>query len=249
MCCSRIVKTENSLPPSLDICSAGRKLRAMYSITATVHRPGLLRRQLKTQHEIKYQSASLIPAMQTHISPRCMPHSEYIRSIAALPISRLGGPDIDCNDLRPHCLPGYSPSVMLEVSMLYPPIVSRGTKTNLNIFVHSPCELVEVVGPIQIRSISARLCSTVTSRIGSSIRSDRVYKPIWHTTGAILVDQEKFEVDSGMWQNCNAPDVPLSFQAFAVSQTYAIEIILGVSSSLCPEIQVRDTISCRFSKC
>lgn len=249
MCCSRTAKTENSLPPTIEICSAGRKLGAIYSITATAHPTGLLKRHLKTQQELKYQSAALTSAVQAGIGSSRMRYSECVRNIAVLPASRLGGSDFDCNHLAPCCLPGYSPAVMLEVAMSYPPLLCRGRKANLNIFVHAPSELTEVVGPIQIRSITARLRGTVTSRIGSFTRSDRMYRPIWHTTGSIFVDQEKFEVDSGMWQNCSTPDVPLSFQAFAVSQTYAIEVILGVSSNIRPEIQVRDITSRGSSKC
>lgn len=249
MCCSRTTKTENSLPPTFDICSAGRKLGATYSITATAHPTGLLKRHLKTQQELKYQSAALTSAVQTGMGPGRTRYFDCVRNIAVLPASRLGGSDFDCNELPPCCLPGYSPAVMLEVSMPYPPVICRGMKADLKIFVHSPDELTEVVGPIQIRSITTRLRSTVTSRIGSSTRSDRMYKPIWHTIGSILVDREKFEVNSGMWQNCSTPDVPLSFQAFAVSQTYAIEVILGVSSNIRPEIQVRGTTSRWLSEC
>ena len=233
--------TGSLLPPHLDIYSAGLKVRATYSITVRVHRPGLLKRSLKAQQELKYHPTALISRAQPCTGPGRHDYPECVRNTAMLPASSLGLPgDSPHEVLPPHCLPAYSPALMLELIMPYPALLSRGTKPKLQTLVHCPSGLVKAVGAVYIRSVTARLRSTTTSRIGSTSRTDTAYRPIWHATGVIPVDRQRFEVDCGVWQDCVPPDVPPSFESCGVSQAYAVEVILGVSSQLQPQTQVRD---------
>lgn len=249
-CCGKGIGRARSLPPTLDIHSAGLKSKAAYVISVNVRRRGFLQRKLRAQRELKYRSVALVPSIQNCMEPTCVRHPTLISSSAMLPASRLGGPDPDLvlDGVVPGCVPAYSPALTLEVLMPYPAILSRGGKATLQIIVHSSNDFSSVVGGVNLRSITARLRGTTTSRIGSSTRTDMVYQPIWHTTGKVPIEREKFEVGCGVWQDCSLPGaVPLSFQSCTVSQTYAVEVLLGVSSQLRPQIEVSRGSSIAFS--
>lgn len=243
-CCSGKAKAGCLLPPTLDMCSGGLKARVTYSVKVLVHRRGLFKRSLKAKQHLKYQPAALDPPAQVCAESGCSRCPEFIHSTAMLPASRLGWRNSTAAPSLPgpECLPMYSPALMLEVLMPYPGILCVGRKTKLQIFVHTSGELLVAVEPLQLRSVTVRLRTSTTSRAGSAAaaaRTDVSYRLTWHSTGVVPLVQEKLMVDCGVWQDGGVPSMRSSFRSCAVSQTHAVEVMLGIASQRQPQTQVR----------
>ncbi len=236
-CCGRKAKTTCLLPPTLNICSAGLRATATYSISALACRAGLLRRNLRASAQLKYLPAAVLETYGGHPCP------ELIQKVAMLPAGLLGWPDkaVSCLSLA-GCLPAYSPALTLEILMPYPGTLCIGRGTMLQIFLHASSNLLGAVGPLQLRSAEAMLRSTTTSRVGSMLRTDVTYRSMWRSAGAVTIAQEKFKVDCGIWKDVQVPEfIGVSFNSCAVSREYAVEVTLGISSQRQLQTQVRTT--------
>jgi hypothetical protein len=158
-----------------------------------------------------------------------------------LPASRLGWPDNGPCLTSTGRLPAYSPALTLELLMPYPATLCIGRDTCLQIFIHAGSNLLDVVGPLQLRSATARLRSTTTSRAGgAAVRTDVAYRSLWHSEGAVPIVCEKLKVDCGVWKNSSGllGISTLSFDSCAISREYAVEVVLGITSRLQPLTQV-----------
>ena len=239
-CCSGKAKTQCLLPPSLDICSAGLRAKATYYINALACRPGLLKRTLRATTQLRYQPPpALHPPTHTRVEETdSTPRPEFVQTVAKLPASRLGWPDNRPCLTSTGRLPAY---LTLEVLMPYPATLCLGRDTCLQILIHAGSNMLDVVGPLQLRSATTRLRRTTTSRAGgAAVRTDVAYRSLWHSEGAVPIVCEKLKVDCGVWQNSGGllGINTLSFDSCAVSREYAVEVVLGITSRLQPLTQV-----------
>ena len=256
-CYNQRPKAENLLPPTLNLRTRHLKVHVTYSIMVNLSHPGLFRRRLRARHELKFDTGCHGIATKSRWEPRPPMSSEFARNTAMLPASRLGGPSGEVRasvfgvDRVPvQCPPAYSPALMLEVMMQRPVVLSHGdVPARVYLVVRAPHGLQEMVGGIRVRSVAAKLRIATKAVIGCESREVVVYRPMWNIIGDITVDQEQVEIDFGILQNCSVPaGVAPSFQSCAVRRSYAVEIVMGVSSTRQPEVQASNLSVIQWSQ-
>ena len=227
------------LPPTLTLNSSALKVRISYSITATIQRRSLFRRQKRAHQIIEYRPCGWSPEARPHDASTTRP--PCIRQIVMLPIAKLGGArDENAGPLTmdPEYLPAYSPALTLDVAIPGLAVLGPGCAIPIQVCLSCSPELLQSVGPLELRSTSVRLRGTTTAHIGASVRSHQDSWLLFSATGSVPVAKTKFEVDYGAWRDCRVPQVTLTFESCMVSRSYKVEVTVGVSSRLRPHVQV-----------
>lgn len=143
--------------------------------------------------------------------------------------------------------PPYSPSMVLELVMPQPAVIAPGGGgIALGVFLRMPHGyLLGGSSGATLRSVHVNLRREMAARIGSAIaRAAPVSWPLWSVEGAIPLRQERLDITEacgGAWASqCEVPAAARpSFRSCFLSQTYSIEVELGVSATpTSPEIRV-----------
>jgi hypothetical protein len=133
--------------------------------------------------------------------------------------------------------PKFSPSIKLEVLLPQPAILIRGQPTPVRIIVHTPTDMIES-GNVYLRSVSMDLKSSVTTSTGMLPRTVTERKHGCSMAGAVKIDSETFELDSGAWGNFFVMNTKPTTESCIVRMDHAMEIVTGISVGLGNDIKV-----------
>ncbi|RFU79562.1 hypothetical protein TARUN_2671 [Trichoderma arundinaceum] len=152
--------------------------------------------------------------------------------------------DINEHDMRtehddgscPSYSPKFSPLIKVEVLLPQPAILIRGQPTPVQIIVHTPTDMIES-GEVYLRSVSMDLKSSVTTSIGMIPRTVTQTKHGCTMAGAVKIDSELFEVDSGAWGNFFVLNTKPTTESCFLRMDHAMEIVTGISVGLGNDIK------------
>ncbi|KAM0253372.1 hypothetical protein ACHAQJ_007267 [Trichoderma viride] len=226
-----------SLPPSMDVNEPEMRVRVAYSLIVSVGRC-VLGPMTKTKSVAVEIPFSCTPSLAS------LPRSSCVLSV---PMSekRGRGParfrqaieDQEQEDGScPSYSPEFSPSIKLEVHLPQPAILIRGEPTPVRIIVHTPTNMLES-GNVYLRSLSMDLLSSVTTSLGMMPRTVTQRKHGSSMAGAVKIDSETFELDSGAWGNFFVMNTRPTTASCIVRMDHAMEIVTGISVGLGSDIK------------
>ncbi|KAI3571896.1 hypothetical protein IWW34DRAFT_766358 [Fusarium oxysporum f. sp. albedinis] len=217
------------LPPSMNICDTGVRIRAIYSISITVERQVL--KIPKNRHVTQELPFSRDP----QITP--LPASV----IASLPARKLcpNYQDSRSRATDPMCrgwLPSYSPALQIELMLPEPPMLLQGRETSVRLVVHAPPEIL-TTGEVYVRSVNIDLQTTVTATLSFSSRRVVQTRSGCSITGAVNVDSDHLEMDLGAWGSFVVLGLWPTYVSRMLEVSHCIRATAGLSQGLGSTIQ------------
>ncbi|UKZ53636.1 hypothetical protein TrVGV298_007431 [Trichoderma virens] len=213
--CDRPQKCQ--LPPSLDIMEQNMRVKVSYTMTISVGRSvlGAMTKTKTVAMEIPFScnpSTARLPRSSCVLS---VPMNEKPGRYARLrdTIADQEHDDGSC----PSYSPKYSPSIKVEVLLPQPAILIRGQPTPVQILVHTPTDMIES-GNVYLRSVSMDLKTLVTTSTGAVPRTITQRRHGCSMAGAVKIDSELFELDSG-------------------AMDHVVEVVTGISVGLGNDIR------------
>ena len=221
------------LPPTLYRFSSLLSIRVEYIVVLALrhHIVCGLKRTKKIQRELSFRSepGSIVLTQSTAgylpANTLCPRMNETLRVA-----------DKTCSNY-PGWLPPYTSSLLLEVQLPSPPVLTTGHATPVQLVLHTPPELLGG-DIIYLRSITVQLKSSVIATSGSTICSSTDSTPCWSSKGRIHIDRERFELDSGAWVSLGISYALPTCSSCALNLSHTVEVIAGISRGEGVEIQV-----------
>lgn len=136
----------------------------------------------------------------------------------------------------PSYSPKYSPSLKVEVLLPQPAILIRGQPTPVRVIIHTPPDMLEA-GNLYLRSVSMDLKSTVMTSVGMLPRTATQRRHGCSMAGAVKIDSEVFELDSGAWGNFFVMNTKPTTESCIVRLDHAVEVVTGISIGLGSDIK------------
>lgn len=136
----------------------------------------------------------------------------------------------------PSYSPKYSPAIKIEVLLPQLAILIRGQPTPVRVIIHTPPDMLES-GNVYLRSVSMDLKSTVMTSVGMLPRTATQRRHGCSMAGAVKIDSEVFELDSGAWGNFFVMNTKATTASCIVRLDHAMEIVTGISIGLGSEIK------------
>ncbi|KAL6864280.1 hypothetical protein J3F83DRAFT_158644 [Trichoderma novae-zelandiae] len=222
------------LPPTMDLVEQGMRVRVKYALTVSVGRSvlGPMTKSKSVAMEIPF---SCNPSVSTKL-----PRSSFVLSV---PMADKPGQQAACvrssptedqerdDGACPLYAPKSVPSIKVEVLLAQPAVLIRGQPTPVRIVVHTPTDLVEA-GNVHLRSISMDLKSSVMTSIGAVPRTITQRNRGLSMAGAVKVDSELFELDSGAWGNLFVLNTKPTTESCILRMDHVLEIVAGMSVGL-----------------
>ncbi|PNP37713.1 hypothetical protein TGAMA5MH_10386 [Trichoderma gamsii] len=232
--CARPQKCQ--LPPSMDIAEPEMSVKVTYGIVVSVGRCilGPMTKVKSVAVEIPFSCTPTITSL---------PRSSCVLSVAMNEKSGRGyahqrntimdqeHADGSC----PSYSPKYSPSIKVEVLLPQPAVLIRGQPTPVRVIIHTPPDVLE--SGVYLRSVSMDLKSTVMTSVGMLPRTATQRRHGCSMAGAVKIDSEVFELDSGAWGNFFVMNTKPTTQSCIVRLDHAMEIVTGISIGLGSEVK------------
>lgn len=226
--------TESMLPPSFSFRTTSMHAEAVYILQAKVMRPGLFRRRLIAERELRFIPLDPPTILQSN-------GFHFQKSGQELPAEEFDIHNQACNSLA--TLPRYSPSLFFEGVIPYPCVFYPGQHLPLKLFVTVPRDLLENLCRIWLRALDIRLQRRTIVQVGgcSNFWASHVLVHKVQLKHLImpLPGTETVEIDNVLWRSCEVPLVCPSFSSCSARQDYTLEVIGGFSSGNDPRIKVR----------
>ncbi|KAL7932132.1 hypothetical protein V8C35DRAFT_103054 [Trichoderma chlorosporum] len=226
------------LPPSLDITEQNMRVRVSYTMTVSVGR-SVLGAMTKTK------SVAMEVPFSCNPSIRRLPQSSCVLSV---PLNEKPGrqyarlsnnimEDQEHDDGScPSYSPKYSPAIKVEVLLPQPAILIRGQATPVQILVHTPTDMIES-GNVYLRSVSIDLKTLVTTSTGAIPRTIVQRRHGCSMAGAVKIDSELFELDSGAWGSLSVTNAKPTTESCILRMDHVVEVVTGISVGLGNDIK------------
>ncbi|KAM0451913.1 hypothetical protein ACHAO4_005872 [Trichoderma viride] len=232
--CNRPQKCQ--LPPSMDVVDPEMSVKVTYGIVVSVGRCilGPMTKVKSVAVEIPFSCTPTITSL---------PRSSCVLSVAMNEKSGRGyahqrntimdqeHADGSC----PSYSPKYSPSIKVEVLLPQPAVLIRGQPTPVRVIIHTPPDVLE--SGVYLRSVTMDLKSTVMTSVGMLPRTATQRRHGCSMAGAVKIDSEVFELDSGAWGNFFVMNTKPTTQSCIVRLDHAMEIVTGISIGLGSDIK------------
>ncbi|KAL6695072.1 hypothetical protein J3F84DRAFT_38247 [Trichoderma pleuroticola] len=226
------------LPPSLDVTEQNMRVRVAYTMTVSVGRSvlGAMTKTKSVGMEIPFTCNPSIGRLPRSSCVLSVPMNEKPgRHNARLRNTAMEDQEHDDGSC-PSYNPKYAPSIKVEVLLPQPAILIRGQPTPVQILVHTPTDMIES-GNVYLRSVSMDLKTLVTTSTGSIPRTITQRRHGCSMAGAVKIDSELFEVDSGAWGNFFVLNTKPTTDSCILRMDHVVEVVTGISVGLGNDIR------------
>ncbi|PTB66527.1 hypothetical protein BBK36DRAFT_1159559 [Trichoderma citrinoviride] len=225
------------LPPTMDVAEQGMRVKVKYTLTVSVGRSVL-------GPMTKSKSVAMEVPFSCNPSTSKLPRSTFVLSVpmAEKPGQQLAQlrsaaedqerPDGSC----PSYNPKSAPCIKLEFIFSQPAVLIRGQPTPVRIVVHTPTDLIEA-GNVYLRHISMDLKSSVTTSTGALPKTVTQRNRGLSMAGAVKIDSELFELDSGAWGNFFVLNTKPTTESCVLKLGHVMEMVAGISIGLGNDIK------------
>lgn len=226
------------LLPSMEIVEPEMKIKVAYTMTVSVGRSvlGPMTKTKSVAIEIPFSCNPRITTLPRSPCVLSVPMSEKSGRRHARLFDTIEDQEHD-DGTCPSYNPKSSPSIKVEVILPQPAILIRGQPTPVRVIIHAPTDLIES-GNVYLRSVSMDLKSTAMISIGMLPRTVTQTKHGCTMAGAVKIDSEVFELDSGAWGNFFVMNTRPTTESCILRLDHAMEIVTGISVGLGSDIKV-----------
>ncbi|KAH0490371.1 hypothetical protein TgHK011_001842 [Trichoderma gracile] len=224
------------LPPTMDVVEHGMRVRVKYTLSVTVGRSVL-------GPMTKSKSVAMEIPFSCNPSVSKLPRSTFVLSVPIVQkpgqIAQLHNSTEDQERADGSC-PSYNPksapSIKIEVILPQPAVLIRGQPTPVRIVIHTPTDLIEA-GDVYLRNISMDLKSSVTTSTGALPRTITQRNRGLSMAGAVKIDSELFELDTGAWGNFFVLNTKPTTESCVLKLGHVMEIVAGISIGLGSDVK------------